>query len=89
LTCLYTFTDESKTKECRKDFKIATEDEVKAGTSMKWDDWFKILDEVSIAEKGHDPVIKHLRKHLSLSQAWAQAVAMRYENDCGLYNLTA
>jgi hypothetical protein len=75
-------------KECRKDFMAVTDDEVKAGTGKGWEEWFKILNEVGIAEKGHGPMVKHLRTHFSLTQAWAQTVALRYENDQGLRNLT-
>ena len=65
-----------------------TEDEVKAGTGKAWSEWFRILDEAGIAEKGHDLMVKHLREHYSLNQTWAQAVAFRYEDDQGLRNLT-
>jgi hypothetical protein len=74
-------------KECPKDLKVITEEEVKAGTGKGWGEWFHILDEAGIAEKGHDPIVKHLQKHFSLSQSWAEAVALRYENDQGLRNL--
>ena len=76
-------------KECRKDTKVVTEDEVKTATGKGWDEWFRILDEVGIAEKGHDPMVKHLLNHHSLSQTWAQTVARRYENDRGLRHITA
>jgi hypothetical protein len=76
-------------KECRKDFMAVTDDEVKAGTSKGWEEWFKILDEAGIAEKGHEPMVKHLREHYSLDHAWALTVALRYENDQGLRSLIA
>jgi hypothetical protein len=75
-------------KECRKDFMAVTDDDVKAGTGKAWGEWFKILDEAGIAEKGHGLMVKHLRMHYSLTQAWAQTVALRYENDQGLRNMT-
>jgi hypothetical protein len=78
----------SRMKECSKDFKVVTEDEVLSGTGKGWEEWFRILDEAGIAEKGHDPMVKHLQNHYSLNQTWAQAVAMRYENDRGLRNHT-
>ena len=78
----------SRMKECRKDFKVVTEDEVQDGTGKGWEEWFKILDEAGIAEKGHDPMVKHLQNHYSLNQTWAQMVAMRYENDRGLRGYT-
>ncbi len=65
-----------------------TDDEVKAGTGKGWGEWFKILDEAGIAEKGHGSMVEHLRKHYSLNQTWSQTIAMRYENDQGLRNLT-
>jgi len=74
-------------KDCRVDFKAVTEDEVRAGTGKGWDEWFSILDEAGIAEKGHGPMTAYLQKHYSLDQTWAQAVAMRYENDLGLRSL--
>lgn len=76
-------------RECRKDFKVVTEEEVKAGTGKAWSEWFRILDEAGIAEKGHAMIVMHLRKHYSLNQTWALAVALRYENDQGLRNLIA
>jgi hypothetical protein len=78
----------SRMKESKKDLKVVTEDEVKAGTGKSWEEWFKILDEAGIAEKGHDPIVKHLQSHYSLNHTWALAVAMRYENDQGLRSLT-
>ena len=75
-------------KECSKDFKVVTEDEVLSGTGKGWEEWFRILDESGISEKGHDPMVKHLQNHYSLNQTWAQAVAMRYENDRGLRSHT-
>ena len=78
----------SEMKDCGKDARVVTEEEVIAGTGKGWEEWFRILDEAGVAEKGHHPMVEHLQKHYSLSHSWAQVVALRYENDQGLRNLT-
>lgn len=65
------------------------DEEVRTVTGKGWEEWFSILDEFGAEERGHTLTVKHLMTHHGLDQHWARAVALRYENDRGLRDLTA
>jgi hypothetical protein len=71
-------------RSCKKDEKVIGDKEVKAATGKIWEEWFTLLDEYGVAERGHDLTVKHLKEHYKLPFSWAKEVALRYENDRGL-----
>lgn len=73
----------------KKDFKSTSNEEVKEATGKGWQEWFTVLDEFGVEEKGHTLTVKHLREHYNLEKTWAQTVALRYENDRGLRDFIA
>jgi phage anti-repressor protein len=69
--------------------KVTGDEEIKAATGKNWQEWFALLDEYGVEERGHELTVKHLREHHKLSEPMAKEVALRYENDRGLRNLTS
>ena len=70
--------------ECTKDHKLVTDVEITDATGKSWQEWFRILDEFGVEERGHSPTVEHLKAHYSLDHDWAELVARRYEDDRGL-----
>ncbi|MGD1060157.1 MAG: hypothetical protein ABR879_01710 [Methanomassiliicoccales archaeon] len=71
----------SKVKE---DVRKITNEKVLEETGKGWDEWFAILDEVGVDEKGHHHAVEYLMSHHHLDEEWAEKVARRYEEDRGL-----
>jgi hypothetical protein len=67
--------------------KLLSDEEVKRSTGKEWKDWFSLLDQFGVAEKGHELTVKYLREHQNLEEKWARLVALRYEDDQGLRSL--
>lgn len=65
-------------------FRRISDEAVRAKTGKGWKEWFGILDEWGMKEKGHTLTAKHLREHCEVSAWWAQAVTIRYEWERGL-----
>lgn len=76
-------------RSSRKEEKARGDSQVKAATGRTWQEWFALLDEFGVEEKGHSLTIKFLREHHGLSAAWARDIALRFENDRGLRSLIA
>jgi hypothetical protein len=57
---------------------------VKARTGKSWEEWFLILDEWGMKEKGHTLTAKHLQEAYNVGPWWAQTVTIRYEWERGL-----
>ncbi len=70
-------------RSCRKEEKSISDAEVKAATGRTWQEWFALLDEYGVEERGHEPTVRFLREHHKLPASWAKAVALRYEDDRG------
>jgi hypothetical protein len=71
-------------RSCVRKGKVIGDEEVKAATGKSWQEWFALLDEYGVAERGHDLTVKYLKEHHRLPDSWAKEVAFRYENDRGL-----
>ena len=65
-------------------FQKISDDAVLAKTNKVWVDWYRILNQFGLKEKGHTLAAKHLRDKHGLSDWWAQAVTIRYEWENGL-----
>ncbi len=76
-------------RSCKKEVKVIGDAEVKAATGKTWQEWFALLDEYGVEERGHELTVKYLKEHHRLPSSWAREVALRYENDRGLRSLMA
>ncbi len=76
-------------RSCKREEKLVTDAEIKADTGKSWQEWFIILDDFGVEEKGHSLTVKFLREHHGLTMVRAKDVALRYENDRGLRSLIA
>lgn len=65
-----------------------SDEEAERFTGKRWKDWYSLLDQFGVAEKGHEQMVKYLREHQNLEEKWARLVALRYEDDQGLRSLT-
>ena len=65
-------------------YRHISDESVRTNTGKGWDEWFAILDEYGVQERGHSITVKHLVEHLGLSPEWAQAVTIHYEDARGL-----
>jgi hypothetical protein len=70
--------------EAETGYRHVTDESVRSHTGKSWDEWFALLDEYGVEERGHSIAVKHLVEHFGLSPEWAQAVAIRYEDARGL-----
>ena len=61
------------------DFRKISDESVREKTSKGWEEWFEILDEWSMKEKGHAFITWHLHERYKLNPWWAQTIAIRYE----------
>ena len=57
---------------------------VLARTGKSSQEWYSILDEWGMKEKGHTLAAKHLREEYGVGPWWAQVVTIRYEWERGL-----
>ncbi len=73
----------------RGDVRKITNETVLEKTGKGWDEWFTILDEIGVEEKGHHHAVEYLGAHHGLGEEWAEKVARRYEEDRGLRSLLA
>ena len=76
-------------RSCKNQEKAVGDEEVKAATGRTWQEWFALLDEYGVEERGHELTVKYLKEHHGLPSSWAKEVALRYENDRGLRSLMA
>lgn len=76
-------------RSSRKAKKVIDDAEVKVATGKTWKEWFALLDEFGVEERGHDLTVHYLREHHKLPANWAKEVALHYENDRGLRSLIA
>ena len=65
--------------EKESDFRKISDESVQEKTGRGWEEWFKILDEWSIKERGQTFITWQLRERYKLSPWWAQVIATRYE----------
>lgn len=70
-------------RSCKREDKVIGDAEVKAATGKTWQEWFSLLDEYGVEERGHELTLKHLMEHYKLQPSWAKEVALRYEKDRG------
>jgi Domain of unknown function (DUF4287) len=70
-------------RSCTKEHKVVGDAEVKAATGKTWEEWFALLDEYGVEERGHELAVKFLKEHHKLPASWAKEVALRYESDRG------
>jgi hypothetical protein len=73
--------------ELESDYRRISEGAVRKSTGKGWDEWFLILDEYGVEERGHSIAVKHLQEHYGLDPRWAEAVTLRYEDARGLRSL--
>ncbi|HVO78176.1 MAG TPA: hypothetical protein VMS79_04840 [Methanomassiliicoccales archaeon] len=71
------------------DVRKISNEKVLEETGRSWDEWFSVLDEVGVEEKGHSHAVEYLMSHHGLEAEWAEKVSLRYEEDRGLRSLTA
>jgi hypothetical protein len=71
------------------DVKKLTNDAVLGATGKGWEEWFALLDDVGVEEKGHHHAVEYLKSHHGLTADWAENVSRRYEEDRGLRSLMA
>ncbi len=76
------------TPKPKDDVRRITDAEAISATGKSWEEWFTILDQVGVEEKGHSHAVHFLREHHELDEKWAEKVARRYEEDRGLRSLT-
>lgn len=57
---------EDKMTEKRTGFRRISNEAVLAKTGKGWEEWFRILDEWGMKEKGHTATAKHLREGYGL-----------------------
>lgn len=65
-------------------FREIGDEVVKARTGKSSEEWYLILDEWGMKEKGHTLTAKHLGEKYGLSDLWAQCITIRYEWERGL-----
>ena len=61
-----------------------SEDKVVATTGKSSQEWYRILDEWGLKEKGRTQAVKMLREEYGLSPWWSQTMVIRYEFENGL-----
>lgn len=57
---------------------------VQQKTGKTWAEWFSLLDQWPVKERGHTRTAKYLREEHGLEPWWAQAVSIRDEWERGL-----
>lgn len=57
---------------------------VHSQTGKTWGEWFAILDEWDLVEKGRIVTVRHLCNVFQISPWWAQAVTIRYAWEHGI-----
>ena len=65
-------------------FRKISNESVREKTAKSWEEWYRILDELGMKEKGHTLTAKHLQEQYGISPWWAQAVTIRYEWERGI-----
>ena len=73
----------------KEDVRLISDEAVRNATGKGWAEWFAVLDELGVEEKGHSHAVRYLREHHGLDERWAERVARRYEEDRGLRSLMA
>jgi len=73
----------------KEDVRLISDEAVQNATGKGWAEWFVVLDELGVEEKGHSHAVRYLREHHGLDEIWAERVARRYEEDRGLRSLMA
>ncbi|MGD8869630.1 MAG: hypothetical protein PVI01_18570 [Gemmatimonadales bacterium] len=61
-----------------------SDDAVRAGTGLTWEDWVEALDAISATALSHRETAKHVQREYGVSTWWAQTVTVGYERIRGL-----